>query len=610
MVGPLHGALSSLLVYLVLCAVATATGRGLLRLLALRPAPPMASAPVAALVVWSLALGIGVELWLPVKVLAPWLWAATALLAANGMRGPWGDLRAAGASLALAAAVPPIVMAPYFQGGLSDHVGSLLPDGWSYVAAAQYLWEHARGTDGTPVLLYQYAQHLSHTRLVSFSVLGFLSPLVSAGDPQAVSGLYQAWTLFTTASAVAAFAAAAGFRPWMALAVTLLASCAGWIANLVWANNFDNAIALVYMPALAAALRAGDAGGWRWPIARGALAAGVVYSYPELAPVVAAGAVLIALPITWREWRGWRAWPRETTKRTVLVAVLLLSPGAFTIAIYLAWQIAFATAPDRPGQGMFPGLLVLHFQPAAFWGLGGEHLLRPFRIARNLVGAGLSLLAIAGLVALAKRREWGLVAVVMLLSLGVTYLLFVERYAYGAYKLLVLGWWGVAVALVAGAEYVTTLARGRALRWALAAAAAVLLAAPVVERHTDPKTTAWYLESPSRPLSMVQFRRVRAVGEIVGQSPVLIAVDDWFASEWAVYYLRDVSGRLAVLRMYLALPHVAPLMRRAPPIDPGAIRYVLTDADSAAPAQGGQRWTRRWSSPPYALWVRVDPPAR
>src|SRR5262245_1824962 len=173
MAGPLHGALSSLVEYLALCAVATATGRGLLRLLALRPTPPMVSAPVGALVLWSLALGIGVQVWLPVKVLAPWLWVATALLAVNGMRGPWGDLRAAALALALSAAVPLIVMGPYFRGGLSDHIGSILPDGWSYVAVAQYLWEHARGTEGAPVPLYQYSQHLSQSRLVSFSVLGF-----------------------------------------------------------------------------------------------------------------------------------------------------------------------------------------------------------------------------------------------------------------------------------------------------------------------------------------------------------------------------------------------------------------------------------------------------
>src|SRR5262245_52148285 len=274
MVGPLHGALSSLLVYLALCAVATAAGRGVLRLVSARPAPSLLLAPVLGLVLWSLALGVTVGLRVPVKLSAPWLWGGTLLLAAYGLRGPWCDSRAPGAVLAFCAALPMVAMAPYFRHGLSDYMGSVLPDGWSYVAAAQFLWERSRGAEGAPVLLHQYAQHLGGTRYISYSLLGFLSPLLDPGDTQTVSGLYQAWTLFAMASAVAAFATATGLRRSMTLAVALLSTCAGWIANLVWANNFDNALALVYMPALAAALRLGDVANWRWSIVRGGLVAG------------------------------------------------------------------------------------------------------------------------------------------------------------------------------------------------------------------------------------------------------------------------------------------------------------------------------------------------
>src|SRR6185312_14064588 len=116
--GPLHGALASALVYAALCAVATVTGRGVLRLLGLRTTPHLLLSAVLGLVVWSLAVGIVVGLQVPVKLAAPWLWGGTALLALNGLRGPWPDLRASGPGLLLCAALPPIAMAPHFAHGL------------------------------------------------------------------------------------------------------------------------------------------------------------------------------------------------------------------------------------------------------------------------------------------------------------------------------------------------------------------------------------------------------------------------------------------------------------------------------------------------------------
>ena len=294
-IGPLHGPLSSALVYAALCLIALAVGRGLLRMLRFRGGPALLLAPVAALAFWTVALGILVGLSVPVRHVAPWLWAATALVGLTGLR-PWPDegRRPWGVS-SLCAALPVLVMAPYFWSGLSDHVGSVMPDGWSYIATGQYLWEHRRGVEVAPVPLYQFAQHLSGSRYIGSSLLAFFSPLVQAGDTQAVSSLLQAWTLCCSASAVAFFAVAAGFRAWMAMAVATLSTASGWIANLVWANNFDNGLALAYIPALAAVLGPAPAG-WRCALVRGGLLAGAFYTYPELAPAVIGGAVLIALP--------------------------------------------------------------------------------------------------------------------------------------------------------------------------------------------------------------------------------------------------------------------------------------------------------------------------
>ncbi len=208
------------------------------------------------------------------------------------------------------------------------------------------------------------------------------------------------------------------------------------------------------------------------------------------------------------------------------------------------------------------------------------------------------------MVALARRGQWGLAANAVLLAAAALWMAGAREYAYGAYKLIVIDWWCLVLAAVVGAEALVRLAPGGPLRWGLGAAAALVLLAVPIQRHSDTASTAQYIDSPNRALSMSRYRELAGVRDIVGQNPVLIAVDDWVASEWAVYYLRDVPVQLAVLRMYLAMPHVVPLIQRAPPLDPAQIRYALTDATvdrARAPALG---WKERWASPPYVLWER------
>jgi len=131
----------------------------------------------------------------------------------------------------------------------------------------------------------------------------------------------------------------------------------------------------------------------------------------------------------------------------------------------------------------------------------------------------------------------------------------------------------------------------------------LLVLLPVSQsRHTDAATTSQYLSSPNRRLTMAQFREVRAVKDVVGTSALIILVDDWLANEWAVYYLRDMPTRLAAYRMYMAQPHVVPGMRQAATIDPGTIRYVLTDASSSPLESSAQGWQKRWASQAYVLW--------
>ena len=171
------------------------------------------------------------------------------------------------------------------------------------------------------------------------------------------------------------------------------------------------------MPALAGALRAGHIAEWRRALVRGGLLASALYTYPEMAPPILAGVVLIALPECWRRRAAWRAGLREGAM-ACLVAAALLTPGAAVLVPYLPQQIRSAAGSDRPGHTLFTGLLHSRDQPAAFWGLGGEHRLRRTRDVSNAIGVALSLLAAVGLAALAWRGEWGLAAIAVLLVTG------------------------------------------------------------------------------------------------------------------------------------------------------------------------------------------------
>ena len=358
-----------------------------------------------------------------------------------------------------------------------------------------------------------------------------------------------------------------------------------------------------YMPVLAGALRVGRIGQWRWSLVRGGLLAGALYSYPEMAPAIVAGVILIALPDCWRHRGAWRAGLREAATACLFAAVLLL-PGAATLGPYLPQQIRFAAGSDRPGHGLFTGLLSHRYQPGALWGLGGEHRLKRTRDVSNAIGVALSLLAIVGMVVLAWRDEWGLAAIAALLVMGAAWMIAVDRYAYGAYKFLVVDWWCLAFALVTGATFLVERARAAPARWALGVAAGLLLLCVPVLRHTDARSIAQYYDSPNQTLGMSRLRAVESVLDIVGTNPVLIAVDDWVASQWAVYYLRGGRIRVALLRMYLGMPHVAPLIQRGPAYDPSEIRYALTDASADRARGAALGWKERWASPPYILWER------
>jgi hypothetical protein len=568
---------------------------------------------------WAIALGTGVSMGLPVKAFAHWLWATTAVLS---MIGAWqlrrDRTRGGVASRRLrlvfivVSAVPVLVMSPYFRHGLAEYPGSGLPDGWAYVAYGQYLWDFPRGTEGGLAPLYQYASTLSSTRSIASAQLGALSLLREAGEVQTGFGLLQAVGLAAYAAAAAAFASSAGLGA-VSMGVTITVTVmSGWILNVLWANNLDNLLALAYAPALAvlSAWPRPDRTGW-W-LASAWLAAGLLHTYPELGLVILPCAALVAVvsrsvPEKYEDAPGGGSTSHALVRRWIVagVAVVLLvglMPPARDLIQLLRGRLHAATALDspRPGEGLFSGLIVPRHVLAGWWGLGSEHAYERLLIPRTLVAAALLVLLVAGARALVRERRTAWL-IWLALPIGLAPLLAaIQGYPYGAYKAILMGWWFVAFLVVRG-SLVLTAWRPRMssalIVWLVvaalpAAATARLLFMPVSRSFRMP-----------RPASMTIFRQVREVESTVGSDPLLVAVRDEEASEWAAYHLRHLTVLLLTLDRYI-VPKAA-AMARAQPVDLDRVRWVLVDAPAgpAASSSGvGSDWTLRWRGGPYALW--------
>lgn len=560
--------------------------------------------PAFGQALWAIALGSGVAMGLPVSAFAHWLWGGTLLLAVAGgwqlrtsARAPEGGEVSQRSPLIHACVwlLPVLVMGPYFWHRLAEYPGSGLPDGWAYAAYGQYLWDFANGTEGGLAPLYQYASTLSSTRTIASAQLGVTALLNQPGDAQAGFGLLQAAGLAAYGSAAAAFCR----RSERSLAATIITIAvtvmSGWVLDVVWANNLDNLLALVYAPALAVMSLWPRPDGAGWWLGSAFLAAGVLHTYPEMGVAVLACAVLSSGTIMASSPGARRRWLVPGVGAAVLLVVLMPSIGGLVTLLERQGQAASAIGEPRPGEGMFLGLVTLRHVLAGWWALGSEHAYERLLVPRTIVAAALSVLLVAGIhrTLREKRTAW---LIWLAFPIGLApFLALVQGYAYGAYKAILMGWWFQVFLVVHGALALTSARRRVSLMMTLwlavaalpGAAAARLLFAPVSRSFRMP-----------RPASMAVFRQVRDVGILVGSSPVLIAVQDEEASEWAVYYLRNSTTTVLTRDRYMRPKAAA--MERSQPVDRQTVRWVL--ADATLPSGVGADWTRRWSGGPYALW--------
>ena len=260
--------LSDFLTYIFAAALLLMAGTGLLLLLR---APfdritMILLGPIATHALWAVTIGLGLVCGLSVRQLAAPLLLGSVVLACIGLHDVWrrrnldSSRHPLGAILVSCVLAPVIVLLPYFVFGLADYPGSRLPDGWWSVATGRHLWTYGLRADGMLEPLYGFASQFLVTwhgvRIVASASLGVLSLLGHAGDTQRSVGLFMALALFTCGTSAAAVSVSRAWQAGRSILFVLLAVASGWAANAVYANNYDNLLALGYFPAIAATVRA------------------------------------------------------------------------------------------------------------------------------------------------------------------------------------------------------------------------------------------------------------------------------------------------------------------------------------------------------------------
>jgi hypothetical protein len=596
--------------YLLVCLLFVGAGTGLVRLLRVRVAPALAVllAPVLAQAllccIWALTVVAG----MPLKYVALPIAVIVIGLAALGVR----SLLAAGARsfllLGVSAMVSALVMLPFFLHGLADYPGSGALDGWGYAIFGQYLWEHARTVEGGLTPVFQFASKMSMRRYSASAELGLFSLLYAPGDLAAANGLLRALALFTFTAGCAAFIEIrGGIRLALVLLYVALCGMSGWMLDAVWANNYDNTLALAFYPAaIALILLPATLTSISGAALLGLVTAGAVYAYPELVPMTLGGVTLVVAETVWR--RRPDRWPLYLTA-ALAVFLLLLLPSRSDLYWFFEQQVVTGLGIARngpappPGTGMFFGLLDRQTLASGLWGMGGERGRFPGSVVLLVTSAWLFVLIGIGLWRLLRGREIALAATLLTHAAGAAWLLGYTHYDYGAYKMLLLGWWLAAFALVVAVSWLIdrvpvrslVWSKGRWLAWGVATAS--LLIVPITTAVRIAKPPGEYVPRPVHDYHVID-----RVVPLIGGTPLVLLTEDEQATHWGAYYLRSGQLLLGTRNGYVAMPQVQERLSRAQPVSPRDVRLVVTDADASVRAIDTSGWSLAWSAGAFALW--------
>jgi hypothetical protein len=574
--------------YLFLCLVTSFAGVGIFYSLSLMRAPLLSFrltfylAPVITLACWTLFLGWGVLFGYPIKILALPGWLLTSVFLLLGLYITLKKICSATIKISdittplLALILPVLVMSAYFSHGLMSYGGADAPDGWSYIAVGQSLWENIRSAEGQLVPLHQYAAHLAHVRFISSAMLAFLSPFVGhPGDTQITSNLFQAWALFNLTSACIFFAITQHLKKWTLIYVIFVVYSV-WIFKLLAVNNFDNLLALCLLPAFAGITQLKKLNPFIYALIFALLSAITFFIYVELAPFILGGAILFLFQQLWAQ-------NKLTSVKTILLILILsfilISPYMKEGINFFLDQLRNAHALDgRAGEGYFPELTSCRHRLTAI--LGGA----PNSVLHKLFGFIFLCLLVRGFVVLWREKQYSLVIFCVLLIFAAADMMFIKHYSYGTYKIFLLSWWLIAFCVIIA---IRDLLQRRHKRITMT----LVILLGIFHFYMAYSIQKSYARIVSIK-NIEPYRNLSQITSLLRNKAIIVDIDDGMASEWAVYYLRHLPIKLTTYRIYML--NARALMDRSKTINPSDLEFLLTDHQTSK--------NLIWSSGPYYLY--------
>ena len=520
----------------------------------------------------------------------------------GGWRGDFHFLKQGWFSVLIVLVAPVFLMAPYFWNGITSYLGSPALDGWSYMAYGQYLLDYPRGAEGGLPPLAQYAAHLSGTRYIASALLGFFALLFGpSADTQTASGLFFAWSLFVFSSSCMFVGGIMGLRKNLLPIYVCGCVFSGWLLNLLSMNNYDNALAISFLPAFAGISHIVNPNYKRWALILAGLLTALLYCYPEMSPFVLGGTGLFFIQRILRDGKPFKPWLILIVLTCVLLGIGII-PLHDLISFFIQQAKSGLGSGVRPGGNAFPGLLEQSTLLICFWGF--PPAVSSFSSIINvswfflcsLLSFVLSIVALLGIYDLFRRKEWGFAFTIIVLLAGTLYMIFGQKYPYGAYKLILLNWWAIAFLVVTGMNKLLELPLFKKTYRVLITGSAATMCAlffclnGITLIHKD-------MSLPYK--SILPFKKVTEIEQITGVKPVIVNVNDHISNQWAVYFLRNVPISLTMYRSYMGQSHVIPLMKRSQKVDVAKVDYVLTDkkesfAEMELLWQGGPYYLRKY----------------
>jgi hypothetical protein len=427
---------------------------------------------------------------------------------------------------------------------------------------ADYLEHLPRGTEGGLSPLHQYASHMMNVRNASAALLAHLSMLFGVQADELLT-LYSLIVLFANACALSAFAGTMFDRTRPATNFLLISGYA-MPALILYFANLDQLLLLPLLPLIAtiAVKSATDGNMVRASVLLGILLAAAIYAYVEMAFL----GVTIAL--------SFMALPDERI-RASLVRVVIAASIIIPVALLLTWpalsplidmlkgQYASAMMAVRPGEGFLSDWLL----PAFIRSLMGGLLMCVSAVSFALIVTG-------GWI---ERRRWTVtLALAAVTTLCLLFSLH-EVYLYGTYKILSINFWLLCFFAVVGGERAMNFSQqiewlGQRGRYNAVPSAILIALIAIVAFNRQGRQQL-------NGLQQIKYREAVELADMVGSSPTLVSVRDDLANEWAVFYLSKSPTIVNPYRIYMAQPHVLPVMARAKAVDLASIRYVVTDHD-------------------------------